>query len=91
MNTNGVGLGLYICKQIAKQFGGSICVHSELNNGSSFFFSFITEGTRLEDTGENQNQSFHSGLNSSVNIRLEDTTHIDISSLALNLRTMQAL
>ena len=42
MNTHGVGLGLFICRQITEQFGGSICVQSELNHGSSFFFSFIS-------------------------------------------------
>lgn len=40
MNTNGIGLGLFICKSIANEFGGLIGVKSEINQGSTFFFSF---------------------------------------------------
>jgi signal transduction histidine kinase len=40
MNTNGVGLGLVISKQIAKQFDGDVSVESKLGVGSSFTFSF---------------------------------------------------
>ena len=40
MNTNGVGLGLVISKQIARQFDGDVSVDSELGVGSSFTFSF---------------------------------------------------
>ena len=47
MNTNGVGLGLFICKQIVEQFNGKICVRSQENLGSSFFFSFEVEDGRI--------------------------------------------
>lgn len=47
MNTNGVGLGLFICKQIVEQFGGIILVKSELGKGTSFFFSFKIEGAEV--------------------------------------------
>lgn len=40
MNTNGIGLGLFICKSIVKEFGGQIGVKSEFKEGSTFFFSF---------------------------------------------------
>ena len=40
LNTNGVGLGLVISKQIVKQFNGDITVDSELGVGSTFTFSF---------------------------------------------------
>ena len=49
MNTNGVGLGLFICKQITQLFGGKICVRSELEVGTSFFFSFNIDDGWIED------------------------------------------
>ena len=41
MNTQGIGLGLYICKQITQQFDGSISVKSEIGAGSRFTFYFL--------------------------------------------------
>ena len=40
MNTSGIGLGLFICKQIVEQFNGLIMVESELRQGTSFYFYF---------------------------------------------------
>jgi signal transduction histidine kinase len=40
MNKNGVGLGLYIAKQITLQFDGEIDVDSEVGEGSTFTFRF---------------------------------------------------
>ena len=52
MNTHGVGLGLFICKQIVEQFDGIILVKSELGRGTSFFFSFRIESAEvLANTG----------------------------------------
>lgn len=40
MNTNGIGLGLCICKSICEVFGGMISVKSKLNMGSIFTLYF---------------------------------------------------
>ena len=59
MNSNGVGLGLFICKQIVEQFGGSISIKSEVNVGSSFFFCFEIDSFRIERRPESTiNESF---------------------------------
>jgi signal transduction histidine kinase len=41
MNTQGIGLGLYICKKIVEEFGGTIEVKSKHNEGSEFSFTFM--------------------------------------------------
>ena len=43
MNTNGIGLGLCICKSICQIFGGNISVKSKLNVGSIFTIYFKLE------------------------------------------------
>lgn len=48
VNTNGIGLGLNICKQIIEAFGGRIWVDSEVGFGTSFTFTF---GCRVEQEG----------------------------------------
>ena len=40
INTNGIGLGLHICKKIAQIFGGDSWAESEYNKGSDFMFTF---------------------------------------------------
>lgn len=40
INPNGVGLGLFICKQMAEKLSGSIDAYSELNKGTTFIFTF---------------------------------------------------
>jgi signal transduction histidine kinase len=49
LNKKGIGLGLYICKKICKQFGGDIEVVSDLGLGSMFTYKM-----RLYDE-ENEN------------------------------------
>ena len=43
INTNGVGLGLVICKLIVEKFHGRIGFISEHDKGSTFYFSIQTE------------------------------------------------
>lgn len=38
-NIEGIGLGLYLCRQIIRAHKGHVWAESELNNGSRFFFS----------------------------------------------------
>lgn len=43
MNTNGIGLGLFICKKIVQEFNGNLIVQSEFGKGTRFMFSFDLE------------------------------------------------
>lgn len=38
-NLEGVGLGLYLCRQIIKAHDGSVWAESEESKGSTFYFS----------------------------------------------------
>lgn len=42
LNTNGVGLGLSICKNLIEQMAGSVHVESEMKKGTRFIISFRT-------------------------------------------------
>ena len=49
VNTNGIGLGLYICKQICSNMGGEIkLLHSELGKGTTFEFTLSTRRVNIE-------------------------------------------
>lgn len=43
INTNGIGLGLMICKMIVENFSGIINFATEYKKGTIFFFTFRTE------------------------------------------------
>ena len=49
VNAKGVGLGLYICKNIVNIFEGEVNVISEFKKGSEFSFSF-----KLSEEEENK-------------------------------------
>ena len=40
LNTNGIGLGLVISKQIVEKFNGQIKFYSKYKRGTTFFFTF---------------------------------------------------
>ncbi|MCO4799503.1 MAG: CHASE3 domain-containing protein [Colwelliaceae bacterium] len=48
----GTGLGLVICAQLIKQMGGEIGVKSQLNKGSTFYFSLLFEETTCANDDE---------------------------------------
>lgn len=52
-NTNGIGLGLFISKQIINQFTGVIDVISEIDQGSDFYFSLPLEDIDTEQIQQN--------------------------------------
>lgn len=44
-HTKGIGLGLYICKKLCEKFDGNIkLIYSSIDQGSSFEFTFGTQG-----------------------------------------------
>ncbi len=43
LDTQGIGLGLPLAKSIIEGQGGLVCVQSELNEGTTFTISFLTE------------------------------------------------
>ena len=45
MNTQGIGLGLVICENIVKSFGGAIGVSSKYQKGTMFVFSIMLGST----------------------------------------------
>ena len=55
MNTNGIGLGLCICKRICQIFGGKINVKSLVNVGSIFSIFFVLDED-YEDTIKNSKE-----------------------------------
>ena len=57
MNTNGIGLGLCICKSICQFFGGKISVKSQVSVGSIFSIYFILEEDYVETVKFDMEQS----------------------------------
>ena len=49
VNTEGMGLGLVICKMIVEQFGGKIDFTSEFKRGSNFYYDFELEDFQIEE------------------------------------------
>ena len=48
LNPKGIGLGLYISKLISEKFGGSVGVTSEVDQGSTFVFSFELKSLKTD-------------------------------------------
>ena len=49
MNTNGIGLGLFITKQIVSQFDGKVLVRSKYRKGSQFIFTLLINKVNDEE------------------------------------------
>ena len=82
MNTSGVGLGLFICKQIVDQFDGEILVKSELGKGTSFFFIFEIEGAEVKQIEREQVADFDLQLSEkSKNLSTRRLTFRSLNSL----------
>ena len=48
INKHGIGLGLTICKQLSEAMGGRIWLESQINQGTSFYFTLKNEGVDYE-------------------------------------------
>ena len=57
LNSNGIGLGLFICKLIVQEFDGDIIVDSQPGVGSKFTFSFLLKN---EGRSEQKRETEHS-------------------------------
>ena len=49
--TQGIGLGLYVCRAMAGLIGGSICVDTSYTLGARFVFTFPISGNTLSGSG----------------------------------------
>jgi signal transduction histidine kinase len=49
LRQTGLGLGLYICKEIVERHGGAIGVDSEIGRGSTFYFVLPRGGPRSSE------------------------------------------
>ena len=52
----GMGLGLYICKQNIDYLGGQIGLISELGRGSTFYFTLPLKDKEIKDEGDRLNR-----------------------------------
>jgi signal transduction histidine kinase len=66
MNTNGVGLGLFITKSIINQFDGKVLLRSRTNKGSQFIFKFMLNKKDQFNLGDNESQFDLSRSNFSI-------------------------
>ena len=88
-DTEGVGIGLVITKQVVEIMGGSIGVESQLGTGSRFWIDLPSNGVEVRD--EMESDVNESKQQDGVKQELLDKTVLYIEDNAANLRLVSQL
>jgi PAS domain S-box-containing protein len=85
-NTEGIGLGLTICKELAYLMGGEIGLISSIGNGSDFWFTFLAKEVNKSEIFESEKQLIdYKNLKLNFKILLVEDTVVNQKVISLML------